>query len=137
VVYADSKVFFNTLDDYTISLDASTGKELWKTKVGDINKGETMTMAPLVVKDRVLVGDSGGEFGVRGWLTALDINTGKIALRAYHTGPDADVLIGQSFHPFYQQDQGKDLGIATWPADAWRIGGVQLGVGFPTMPIRT
>src|SRR5882757_6794063 len=72
VVYADGKIFFNTLDDYTIGLDAATGKELWKTQVGDINKGETMTMAPLVVKDRVLVGDSGGEFGVRGWLTALD-----------------------------------------------------------------
>jgi PQQ-dependent dehydrogenase (methanol/ethanol family) len=121
--YADGKIFFNTLDDYTIGLDAATGKELWKTHVGDINKGETMTMAPLVVKDRVLVGDSGGEFGVRGWLTALDIATGKIAWRAYHTGPDADVLIGQNFHPFYQQDQGKDLGISTWPADAWRIGG--------------
>jgi PQQ-dependent dehydrogenase (methanol/ethanol family) len=123
VVFADGKIFFNTLDDYTIGLDAATGKELWKTKVGDINKGETMTMAPLVVKDRVLVGDSGGEFGVRGWLTALEANTGKIAWRAYHTGPDADVLIGQNFHPFYSQDQGKDLGIATWPADAWRIGG--------------
>ncbi|HEV7395246.1 MAG TPA: methanol/ethanol family PQQ-dependent dehydrogenase, partial [Pyrinomonadaceae bacterium] len=122
-VYADGKVFFNTLDNYSISLDATTGKELWKTQVGDINKGETMTMAPLVVKGKVLVGDSGGEFGVRGWLTALDATTGKIAWRAYHTGPDAEVLIGQNFHPFYQQDQGKDLGVSTWPADAWRIGG--------------
>jgi PQQ-dependent dehydrogenase (methanol/ethanol family) len=123
VVYANGKIFFNTLDDYTIGLDADTGKELWKTQVGDINKGETVTMAPLFVKDKVLVGDSGGEFGVRGWLTALDAATGKIAWRAYHTGPDADVLIGQNFRPFYQQDQGKDLGISTWPADAWRIGG--------------
>jgi PQQ-dependent dehydrogenase (methanol/ethanol family) len=123
VVYADGKIFFNTLDDYTIGLDADTGKEVWKTQVGDINKGETMTMAPLVVKDRVLVGNSGGEFGVRGWLTALDANSGKIAWRAYHTGPDADVLIGQNFHPFYPQDKGKDLGISSWPADAWKIGG--------------
>jgi PQQ-dependent dehydrogenase (methanol/ethanol family) len=123
VVYADGKIFFNTLDDYTIGLDAATGKELWKTHVGDINKGETMTMAPLVVKDKVLVGNSGGEFGVRGWLTALDATSGKIAWRAYHTGPDADVLIGQNFHPFYPQDKGKDLGISSWPADAWRIGG--------------
>ena len=53
-----------------------------------------MTMAPLVVKDKVLVGNSGGEFGVRGWLTALDAATGKIAWRAYSTGPDKDVLIG-------------------------------------------
>ncbi|HEV7745202.1 MAG TPA: methanol/ethanol family PQQ-dependent dehydrogenase [Pyrinomonadaceae bacterium] len=122
-VYSEGKLFFNTLDNYTIGLDASTGKELWKTQVGDINKGETMTMAPLVVKDKVLVGNSGGEFGVRGWLTALDTTTGKIEWRAYHTGPDSEVLIGQNFHPFYQQDQGKDLGISSWPADAWRIGG--------------
>jgi len=80
-------------------------------------------MAPLVVKDKVLVGDSGGEFGVRGWLTALNTSDGKIAWRAYHTGPDADVLIGPNFHPFYPQDQGKDLGVTSWPADAWKIGG--------------
>lgn len=122
-VYAGGKIYFNTLDNYTIGLDANTGKEVWKTQVGEINKGETMTMAPLVVRDKVLVGNSGGEFGVRGWLTALDATTGKIAWRAYHTGPDAEVLIGQNFHPFYQQDQGKDLGISSWPADAWRIGG--------------
>jgi len=123
VVYSNQKIFFNTLDNFTIALDAVTGKELWKTQVGDINKGETMTMAPLVVKDRVLVGNSGGEFGVRGWLTALDISSGSIAWRAYHTGPDGDVLIGQNFHPFYSQDQGKDLGVSSWPADSWRIGG--------------
>jgi lanthanide-dependent methanol dehydrogenase len=122
-VYADGKIFFNTLDDFTIALDANTGQELWRTKVGDINKGETITMAPLVVKNRVLVGNSGGELGVRGWLTALDTGSGNIAWRAYHTGPDADVLIGPNFKPFYPQDQGKDLGISSWPADAWKIGG--------------
>jgi PQQ-dependent dehydrogenase (methanol/ethanol family) len=123
VVYADGKIFFNALDDRTIALDAATGKELWKTQVGDMNKGESMTMAPLFVKGKVLVGNSGGEFGVRGWLTALDANTGQVVWRAYHTGPDADVLIGPNFQPFYNQDKGKELGIATWPADAWKIGG--------------
>ena len=58
---------------------------------GDINKGETMTMAPLVVKDQVLVGNSGGEYGVRGWIQALDINTGETVWKAYSTGPDAEV----------------------------------------------
>ena len=76
--YSDGKVFFNTLDDNTIALDAETGKVIWKTKLGDINTGETITMAPLVVKGKVLVGDSGGELGVRGWLAALDVATGKI-----------------------------------------------------------
>lgn len=123
VVYADGKIFFNTLDDHTIALDAASGKQLWNTQLGDINKGESITMAPLVVKDKVLVGNSGGEFGVRGWLAAVDVASGNIAWRAYHTGPDADVLIGSNFKPFYAQDQGKDLGISSWPADAWKIGG--------------
>jgi PQQ-dependent dehydrogenase (methanol/ethanol family) len=122
-VYSDGKVFFNTLDDNTIALDADTGKELWKTKLGDINTGETITMAPLVVRGKVLVGDSGGELGVRGWLTALDVNSGKIVWRAYATGPDKDVLIGPGFHSFYPSDNGKDLGVKTWPADAWQTGG--------------
>jgi PQQ-dependent dehydrogenase (methanol/ethanol family) len=121
--YANGRIFYNTLDDYTVAVDAATGKEVWKTKVGDINHGETMTMAPLVVKNKVLVGNSGGEMGVRGWLTALDANTGQIAWRAYSTGPDKDVLIGPDFKPHYAQDQGRDLGVSSWPPDAWKIGG--------------
>jgi PQQ-dependent dehydrogenase (methanol/ethanol family) len=121
--YFDGKIFYNTLDAHTVAVDAATGKEVWKTKVGDFTKGESVTMAPLVVKGKVLVGNSGGEFGVRGWLTALDAKTGKLAWRAYHTGPDKDVLIGTRFKPFYPQDRGKDLGVSTWPGDAWKIGG--------------
>lgn len=121
--YSEGRLFFNTLDNHTIALDAETGEELWKTQLGDINFGETMTMAPLVVKDKVLVGNSGGELGVRGWLTALDVNSGEIAWRAYSTGPDEDCLIGPNFRPFYEQDRGKDLGVSTWPPDLWKIGG--------------
>ena len=121
--YADGKVFFNTLDVHTVAVDAETGKELWKTKLGEINRGESMTMAPLVADGLVYVGNSGGEFGVRGWITALEAGTGKIAWRAYHTGPDADVLIGPRFKPFYPSHRGKDLGVTTWPPDQWKIGG--------------
>jgi PQQ-dependent dehydrogenase (methanol/ethanol family) len=121
--YADGKVFFNTLDVQTIAVDAASGKELWRAKLGDFTRGETITMAPLVVKGKVLVGNSGGEMGVRGWLTALDAASGKIAWRAYSTGPDAEVLIGADFKPFYPQDRGKDLGVTTWPPDAWKFGG--------------
>jgi lanthanide-dependent methanol dehydrogenase len=123
LAYAKGRLFFNTLDDQTIALDAATGDEVWRAHLGDIRNGETMTMAPLVVKDRVYVGNSGGEYGVRGWLTALDANSGKIAWRAYSTGPDSDVLIGPSFKPFYAGDRGTDLGKSTWPGEAWKLGG--------------
>ncbi len=119
--YSDGKIIFNTLDNHTVAVDAKTGKEVWNTQLGDISRGETITMAPLVVKDKVLVGNSGGEMGVRGWLTALDVQTGKIAWRAFSTGPDKDVLIGEDFKAPYVQ--GKDLGVKTWPADAWKTGG--------------
>src|SRR4051812_30254043 len=110
-VFSNGKLYFNTLDDHTVCVDAATGKEVWKTKVGEINHGESMTMAPLVVKNKVLVGNAGGEFGVRGWLKALDANSGKVVWTAWSTGPDADVLIGPDFKPFYDQDKGKDLGV--------------------------
>ncbi|HET8657182.1 MAG TPA: PQQ-binding-like beta-propeller repeat protein [Longimicrobiaceae bacterium] len=121
--YTDGKIFFNTLDDQTVAVDARTGREVWRVRLGNINQGETMTMAPIVVKGRVLVGNSGGEMGVRGWLTALDEETGRTVWRAYGTGPDADVLIGPGFHPFYAKDRGTDLGVKSWPAGAWKIGG--------------
>ena len=121
--YADGRVFFNTLDNHTVAVDAETGEELWRTRLGDINQGQTMTMAPLVVKGKVLVGNSGGEMGVRGWLTALDAASGKIAWRAYSTGPDAEVLLGERFKPFYSADREKDLGVKSWPGDAWKVGG--------------
>jgi lanthanide-dependent methanol dehydrogenase len=67
--YADGKVVFNTLDGQTYALDGRSGRVIWQRQLGDIHQGETITMAPLIVKDRVLVGNSGGEFGVRaaGW----------------------------------------------------------------------
>ena len=121
--FANGRVYFNLLDGHTVAVDAKTGKEVWKTKVGEINKGETLTMAPLVVKDKVLVGNSGGEYGVRGWLQALDAATGKTVWKAYSTGPDKDVLIGPNFKPFYAGDKGADLGVTTWPPQAWEQGG--------------
>jgi PQQ-dependent dehydrogenase (methanol/ethanol family) len=121
--YADGRLFFNTLDNHAIALDATTGKELWRTKLGEIQLGQTITMAPLVVKGKVLVGNSGGELGIRGWITALDAANGTQVWRAYNTGPDKDVLIGPAFKPFYAQDRGVELGVKTWPGDAWKIGG--------------
>jgi lanthanide-dependent methanol dehydrogenase len=122
-VFADGKLFFNTLDGWTCAVNAADGKEVWRTKLGNINIGESMTMAPLVVKDKVLVGNSGGEFGVRGWITALNVGSGEIAWKAYSTGPDAEVLIGPAFKPFYDTDKGTDLGVHTWPPEQWKLGG--------------
>jgi PQQ-dependent dehydrogenase (methanol/ethanol family) len=123
VAYADGRVFFTTLDGQVIALEAGSGKELWRTRLGNIGNGESITMAPLVVKGKVLVGNSGGEYGVRGWLAALDAASGKEAWRAWSTGPDKDVLIGDAFKPFYASDRGPDLGTKTWPGSAWKIGG--------------
>ena len=121
--YWNGRIYYNTLDDHTVAVDAATGKEVWKTKLGEFTNGETMTMAPIVVKNKVLVGNSGGEMGVRGWLTALDADSGRISWRAYSTGPDKDVLIGPNFKPFYAGDRGTDLGVKSWPPDQWKIGG--------------
>lgn len=121
--YADGRIFFNTLDNQVIAVDAATGAEVWRVRVGDINVGETISMAPLVVKGKVLVGNSGGEFGVRGWVTALDAATGATVWKAYGTGPDSDVLIGPRFHPFYAKDQGRDQGVRSWPPGGWKNGG--------------
>ena len=121
--YSDGKIVFNRLDNITVALDAETGRVVWQTRLGDINRGETMTMAPLIVNGRVFVGNSGGEMGVRGWITALDLKDGKVLWRAYNSGPDTDVLIGRRFRPFYHLLQGTDLGVSTWPSDEWKRGG--------------
>jgi PQQ-dependent dehydrogenase (methanol/ethanol family) len=121
--FFNGRIYYNTLDMQTVAVDANTGQQVWKTSLGDINKGESMTMAPIVVKGKVLVGNSGGEFGVRGWLSALDAGSGKILWRAYTAGPDSDVLIGPNFKPFYEDHRGKDLGQRSWQPDGWKTGG--------------
>jgi PQQ-dependent dehydrogenase (methanol/ethanol family) len=121
--YADGKIIYSLLDAHVVAVDAESGQEVWRTPVGNIAIGETMTAAPIVVKDKVLVGNSGGELGVRGYVAALDVKTGRELWRAFNTGPDADVKIGAAFHAFYAKDQGKNLGATTWSGDQWKLGG--------------
>jgi PQQ-dependent dehydrogenase (methanol/ethanol family) len=121
--YANGKLIYNLLDDHTVAVDAETGKEVWRTKMGNVENGETMTMSPFVVGDKVFVGNSGGELGKIGWLAALDVSSGKELWRAYNAGSDELVKIGDSFKPFYSWMKGKDLGISTWPADMWKTAG--------------
>ena len=114
----------NLLDGHTVAVDAeyrqgSRGGPSSPTST----RARRITMAPLVAEGKVLVGNSGGEMGVRGWLTALDAGSGKIAWRAYSTGPDKDALIGPDYRAPYPQDQGKDLGVKSWAPEQWKIGG--------------
>jgi PQQ-dependent dehydrogenase (methanol/ethanol family) len=121
--YSNGRLFLNLLDNHTVAIDAATGQEVWRTKLADISSGSTMTMAPLVAENKVLVGNSGGEMGVRGWLAALDAGSGQLLWRGYTTGPDTDVRIGPEYRPPYAKDYGRDLGVKSWPPQAWKIGG--------------
>lgn len=122
-VYADGKVIYNVLDGTTVAVNATTGKLVWRTRLGDPTSGETLTGAPIVAKNKVIVGNAGGELGVRGWVQALDLATGRPLWKAYNTGPDADVKIGAGFHAFYAKDRGTDLGATSWPGTLWKQGG--------------
>jgi lanthanide-dependent methanol dehydrogenase len=120
--YADGKIIYNLLDGHTVAVDAKTGQEVWKTQIADMGSGETVTMAPIVVRDRVIVGASGGEFGIYGWTKGLDLKTGAVLWTAHNLGPDADMLAksGDFKAPY---DKGADLGAQSWPGESWRTGG--------------
>lgn len=122
VTFAGGKLIYNLLDGHTVAVEAATGRELWNVKTADLTDGETTPMAPFVVKDRVLVGPSGGEFGIHGWVKALDLSSGKLAWTAHNAGPDSDMLINPAaFKPFY--DRGTELGKTTWSGDTWKTAG--------------
>jgi lanthanide-dependent methanol dehydrogenase len=123
VAYGNGKIFQYQADTTLVALNANTGAVVWSVKNGDPSRGETGTSAPQVVKDKVLVGISGGEFGVRGSLTAYDIKTGKRVWRGYSMGPDADTLIDPETTTHLGKPVGKDSGITTWQGDQWKIGG--------------
>jgi methanol dehydrogenase (cytochrome c) subunit 1 len=113
----------NQLDGHVVALNAETGEVFWKVENSDIKVGSTLTIAPYVVKDLVIVGSSGAELGVRGYATAYDVKTGAQVWRKYATGPDEDIGIGDDFNKDNPQYGQKGLGTATWEGDAWKIGG--------------
>ncbi|NEV64284.1 methanol/ethanol family PQQ-dependent dehydrogenase [Thiorhodococcus minor] len=123
VAYGNGKIFLYQADTTLVALDAKTGEKLWSAVNGDPSKGGTGTSAPMVVKDKVYVGISGGEFGVRGYLTAYDTDSGKQVWRAYSMGPDADTLLDPENTTHLGKPVGKDSGTATWEGDQWKIGG--------------
>jgi len=121
--FAEGMLIYNLLDAHTVAVDAATGKEVWRVRMDDVKRGATMTMAPLVVRNKVFVGNSGGEMGVHGWLAALDVSTGREVWRAFVTGPDSLVRLDSTFRPHYESLRRPNLGISTWPPDEWARGG--------------
>jgi lanthanide-dependent methanol dehydrogenase len=123
VAYGDGKIILHQADTTVVALDAKTGQVAWSVKNGDPASGSTGTAAPMVVKDKVYIGISGGEFGVRGSLTAYSLADGKQVWRGYSMGPDADTLLDPEKTTHLGKPVGKDSGINTWEGDQWKIGG--------------
>jgi lanthanide-dependent methanol dehydrogenase len=127
LAYAEGKVFLQQADTTLVALDSKSGKVLWSTKNGNPKIGETNTNAPHVFKDKVITGISGGEFGVRGFVAAYDINTGKQVWKGYSTGPDAEMLMDPEKTMTWTNGKmapvGKDSSLKSWQGDQWKIGG--------------
>lgn len=127
VAYAENKIFLQQADSMLVALDAGTGKVLWSVKNGDPKVGAVNTNAPHIFKDKVITGISGGEWGVRGFLAAYDINTGKQVWKAYSVGPDAEMLIDpdktMAWADGALKPVGKDSSLKTWQGEQWKIGG--------------
>ncbi|HEX4942820.1 MAG TPA: PQQ-dependent dehydrogenase, methanol/ethanol family, partial [Usitatibacteraceae bacterium] len=127
VAYAEKKIFLQQADSTLVALDANNGKVIWSVKNGDPKAGAVNTNAPHVFKDKVITGISGGEWGVRGFLAAYDINTGKQVWKAYSTGPDNEMLIDpdktMTWTDGALKPVGKDSSLKTWKGDQWKTGG--------------
>src|SRR5260370_10441244 len=123
VAYGDGKIFLHQADTTLVALDAKTGKVEWTAKNGDPSKGSTGTSAPLVVTDKVLVGISGGEFGVQCHVTAYDLKSGKQVWRAFSEGPDDQIMVDPEKTTVLGKPVGKDSSLKTWQGDQWKIGG--------------
>lgn len=127
LAYGDGKIFLQQSDTVLTALDAKTGKRVWSVQNGDPKLGMTNTQAPLVVKDKVITGISGGEFGVRGFLAAYNIRTGELDWKGYSMGPDSDTLINPTKTTTWADGKvqvvGKDSSTSTWEGDQWKIGG--------------
>lgn len=123
VAYGDGKIFLHQADTTLVALDAKTGKVAWSVKTDDPSKGATGTEAPMVVKDKVYVGVSGGEFGVRGWMAAYSVTDGKQVWRGYSEGPDTDLLVNPEKTTMLGKPIGADSSLKTWQGDQWKIGG--------------
>ncbi|SES97307.1 methanol/ethanol family PQQ-dependent dehydrogenase [Paracoccus homiensis] len=123
VAYADGMILLHQADTTLVALDAKTGEEKWKVVTGDPAIGETNTATVLPVKDKVIVGVSGGEYGVRGRVTAYNLSDGSEAWKAYSTGPDEEMLVDPENTMHLGKPIGADSSLNSWEGDQWKIGG--------------
>ena len=123
VAYANNTIFLHQADTTVVALDATTGEVKWSVVNGDPTIGETNTATVLPVKDKVIVGISGGEFGVRGHVTAYDMESGEQVWRAYSTGPDDEMIVDPENTTHLGTPIGADSSLNSWEGDQWQIGG--------------
>ena len=123
VAYADGLILSHQADTTLVALDAKTGEVKWQVKTGDPAIGETNTATVLPVKDKVIVGVSGGEYGVRGRVTAYSLADGSEVWKAYSTGPDAEMLVDPEKTTHLGKPIGADSSLNSWEGDQWKIGG--------------
>ncbi|MDI9850119.1 methanol/ethanol family PQQ-dependent dehydrogenase [Rhodoblastus sp. 17X3] len=123
LAFADGKIFLNQADAKLVALDARTGKAIWSAVNGDPAKGETATATVLPVKDKVIVGLSGGEFGIRCHMSAYDMNSGALVWRAYAAGPDESMLVDPKQTTQLGKAIGPDSSLKSWQGDQWKLGG--------------
>jgi alcohol dehydrogenase (cytochrome c) len=127
----DNSLFFGSLDGYLIAINANTGKVNWQTRVAKSSDGFSLTGAPLVVNHSVIVGVSGGDYGVRGFLAAYDVTTGEQQWK-FDTIPGP----GEAGHETWQNEAWKHGGGATWVTGSYdpSLDLLYWGVGNPTPP---
>ena len=127
LAYGDGKIFLQQADSTLVAMDAKTGKVAWSVVNGDPKSGAVNTNAPHIYKDKVITGISGGEWGVRGYISAYDIKTGKMVWRGYSVGPDAEMLIDPQKTTTWVDGKvapvGANSSLKTWQGDQWKIGG--------------
>ena len=114
VAFWDDKIFVGTLDGYLVALNAHTGAQLWKVLTIDKSKPYTITGAPRVIKGKVIIGNGGAEFGVRGYASAYDVDSGELRWR-FHTVP------GDPAKGF--ENDAMEMAADTWTGEWWKLGG--------------
>ena len=140
IYHSSGKVIYSRLDGTVVAVNATTGTLVWQKAIANPKVGETLTGAPIIAGNNVIVGNAGGEMGVRGWVQALNVTNGVVLWKAYNTGPDADVKI-QASQNYYAKDRGVNLGSSTWGAgtvpnrtNIWMQGGSTVWSSFTYDP---